>query len=49
MDRKIDQATKEIKDMVEQKQIRAKSVRKIPCYQRRALTFTGMMTRRPSL
>lgn len=49
MDRKIDQATKEIKDMVEQKQIRAKSVRKIPFYRRHTLSFTSTKTRRPSL
>lgn len=49
MDRKIDQATKEVKDMVEQKQIRAKSVRKIPFYRRHTLSLTSIMTRRPSL
>jgi hypothetical protein len=49
MNRTIDQATKEIKDMVEQKQIKSQGVREIPFYQRHALSFTSMKTCRPSL
>jgi hypothetical protein len=49
MDRKIDQATKEIKDMVERQQIKSKGVRKIPFYQRHTLSLTNIKTLRPSL